>query len=243
MSTCTDRPGSYHRSQPATICRAMFILMLPSLAGCTASKQMWKDWQDDAKAAPRADLVLAPSASSISPPAPASLAPGYQTGEGARAGEGFDLDMRNPDFPRTYIQAIHIDLTGPDHWVHLQWTGPIASQGPIGPWQSTPGRGQDNFDCDDVRDSNTIDSFCTPKGTFHVAGFADHLRLTPQCTYATWILHAPRFIAMHGHTDLPRKAASSGCVRLPVEAAKLIHNNSITGVTLVTIEGKWTRPR
>ncbi len=222
----------------------MFILMLASLAGCTASKQTWKDWQLDAEAVPRADLVLAPSAASSGrPPAPVSFAPGYRTGEGARTGEGFDLAMRNPDFPRTHIQAIHIDLTGPDHWVHLQWNGPLAPQGPIGPWRSTPGRGQGDFDCDDVADSNTLDSFCTPKGTFHIAGFADHLKLTPQCTYATWILHAPRFIAMHGHTDLPRKPASSGCVRLPVEAAKLIHNNSLAGVTLVTIDGKWTRPR
>jgi len=221
----------------------LLVTALTAISGCTTSKQTWTDWKTDAATTHQVVHVAHTFPASEAAPTSTIFSPGYAMDVGARTSDRFDLAMRNPDFPRTYIKAIHIDLTGPNQWVHVQWTGAMAEYGPDGPWHSTPGRGQPEFDCDDVQDSNTVDSFCTPKGTFLVAGFADHLTLTPQCTYVTWILHAPRFIAMHGHTKLPAKPASSGCVRLPVEAAKLIHNNSIAGVTLVVIDGKWTRPQ
>jgi hypothetical protein len=118
----------------------------------------------------------------------------------------------------------------------------MADDAPTGPWNHTPGRGGDCVDCDKVADSNMVDSRCTPKGSFPVVGFADHLHQNPTCLYATWVLYAPRYIAIHSHTELPRVPASSGCIRMPYATAKLIHNNSVVGVTIVTIYGKWERP-
>ena len=51
----------------------------------------------------------------------------------------------------------------------------------------------------------------------------------------------PRAIAIHAHPNIPNYPASSGCVRLEEHAAKLIHNNSIAGVTQVIVDGTWTR--
>lgn len=227
----------------------VFALVIATIAGCGAPQKLtWNDWEaarlrgEQSQQTGVAPLPVAPTLPAAAPPIDDfTLAPHYQVGDGARTGEGFDLLVRHPDFPRTHVQSVHIDLTGPDRRVQLVWAGPRAAEGPIGPWLITPGKGKDGFDCDDHKQSNTVDSFCTPKGVFRVVGFADHLTLTPQCTYATWIIHAPRYIALHAHNDLPRKPASSGCVRMPLEAAKLIHNNSIVGITLVSISGKWER--
>ena len=80
------------------------------------------------------------------------------------------------------------------------------------------------------------------KGVFPVVGFSDHLQSTPICLYATWVVHAPRYIAIHSHTKLPKTPASSGCIRMPYSTAKLIHNNSKVGVTLIHIYGTWQQP-
>ena len=248
--TCSMHRGFMRHFLPIT------LVAISLLGGCVSQKQTWQDWQvwlaerageaggTGGDLAGQTQPVFAAPALKGVPLAdqPLTMAPEYALGDAARAGKRFNLAMRNPDFPRTHIEAIYIDLTGPDHWVHLKWSGPLAEQGPIGPWQSTPGRGKPEFDCNDVADSNMIDSFCTPKGVFPVVGFADHLNLSLKCTYATWIIHDPRYIAMHAHHDRPRRPASSGCVRLPFEAAKLIHNNSIAGITLVSIDGQWERP-
>lgn len=170
-------------------------------------------------------------------------AKGYTQGDAARAGEGFDLEMRNPDFPNTYIREVHVSVTSPTQWVYVVWAGPLADNAPAGPWHSSPGRGNGECDCDTVQGSNTLDSNCTPKGIFRVKGFDDKLRIVPGCFYATWVVHKPRLIALHSNGDIPNHPTSGGCIRLPFEAAKLIHNNSITGVTLVKIAGKWTDPR
>jgi hypothetical protein len=166
-------------------------------------------------------------------------APGYEIGDGARVSPGFDLKMRNPDFPGTYIEAVHVDLSTPTNGLRLRWTGPLSSSGPTGPWRLTSGRGSEGVDCDDEVDSNTVDSLCTPKGAFRVAGFADHLQQTPYCRYATWVLHAPRYIAIHSHFSLPADPASAGCVRVSPATAKLIHNNSRVGLTVIQITGAW----
>ena len=186
-----------------------------------------------------------------SPPAPPSpppnleslvLAEGYEIGDGAHVGPDFNLDMRNPDFPRTYIESIHLDLASPKHWIQITWTGPLASLGPVGPWHACPGRGINGNDCNDVAASNAMDSCCTPKGVFPVAGFADHLTGVPDCHYVTWVLYAPRFIGLHSHWDIPSQPTSHGCIRVPYDVAHLIHNNSRVGLTLINIEGHWTRP-
>ncbi len=226
------------------------LIALVLSTGCGLRRNTWQDWVDT-----DASVSLTPASGggrtvggavatieASADPHAARLAPDYALGEGARAGFGFDLDMRNPDFPTTFIRTVHIDLTGPEHPVTLEWEGPLAALGPVGPFGSTPGRGGQGFDCDDVEASNTSGSLCTPKGVFPVAGFSDRLQSVPTCLYATWILHAPRFIAMHSHSYLPRSALSHGCVRLPYPAAKLIHNNSKVGDTLVHIFGNWEAP-
>ncbi|MBC8095310.1 MAG: L,D-transpeptidase [Akkermansiaceae bacterium] len=215
--------------------------VLLSLTGCSGTKQTWRDWT---KSQPGAityqETWMAPPPPAISSGSNALvLAPSYRIGDGAHVAPGFDLKMRNPDFPRTHIETVYIDLSLPTNGVHLKWTGSRASAGPVGPWCLTPGRGSEGKDCDNVDDSNALNSLCTPKGSFLVAGFADHLEQTPICRYATWILHAPRYVAIHSHVELPTVPASSGCVRMPYEAAKLIHNNSLVGVTVVSIGGTW----
>jgi hypothetical protein len=225
---------------------ALIVLtLLPSgMTGCSTSKQTWRDWMIARPiVTANRDRQMMPS----SPVLPADnntlmLAPNYKIGDGADTGPGFNLAMRNPDFPRTHIKAIYIDLSTQAAGVRIKWTGPQAAVAPRGPWRLTPGRGMDGFDCDDPKDSNAFGSLCTPKGVFAVAGFADHLEETPICHYVTWVVHDPRFIGIHSHTDLPEIPASAGCIRVPHEAAKLIHNNSLAGVTLVSIDGKWQRP-
>jgi hypothetical protein len=151
-----------------------------------------------------------------------------------------DKRLRNADFPRTYIRAIHVGLTSPKHGVELVWDGPNADRMETGPFHSSPGAGLGFNNCDDVDESNRDGSNCTPKGTFVVEGFSDHLRSYPRCQFVTWI-HIPRAVAFHYHWQLPNYPASHGCVRLERHAAQLIHNNSIAGTTEVTIDGNWSR--
>jgi hypothetical protein len=214
-------------------------LLLGWGTGCAARKRTWNDWvsRSDRTSKTPPPVALLPVAES-----PLLLSPGYNSGEGAHVGYAFNLSMRNPDFPRTYITEIHINLSAPTNGVRIHWTGSLADVAPTGPWRFTPGRGTDGFDCDDVGQSNTTGSRCTPKGVFKVAGFTDHLEETPYCLYGTWVIHEPRFIAIHSHPDLPVFPASSGCIRMSYETAKLIHNNSLAGVTLVSISGTWQRP-
>jgi hypothetical protein len=216
-------------------------LFLLAITGCSSTKQTWRDWSAR-DAAPVRESQAVPA--TALPPVNLNtmiFAPHYQPGDAARVGPGFDLKMRNPDFPRTYIEAVYIDLSAPTNGVQIKWAGPGAADAPAGPWRFTPGRGAEGVDCDNAEDSNRFGSLCTPKGVFAVAGFADHLEQTPICRYATWVRHAPRYVAIHSHTDLPEAPASSGCIRVPYEAAKLIHNNSVAGVTVVSISGTWQR--
>ena len=170
-----------------------------------------------------------------------SLSKFYQQGEGARAGHGFDLNDRNPNFPGTYISAIHIDVTPPGQLMRIDWAGPGAAGKPTGPFRTSPGRGFRSADCDCVTESRAKDTFCTPKGTFFVGGFADHLFTVTSCHYATFF-HVGRGIAIHSHEDVPNHPSSAGCVRTNYEAAKLIHNNSRAGITTVTVSGHWKPP-
>lgn len=216
------------------------VLLLSLATGCALPKRTWAEWQAAEAQWPER---LPPSLPEVSgEPTTPLFRPGYTNGLGASVGPRMNLEARNPDFPSTHIATVYVDLTAPAHAVHLQWTGPLAEQGPVGPWHSSAGRGTPWFDCDDATDSNTLDSWCTPKGVFVVAGFDDRLEGVPSCCYATWVIHEPRYIALHSHRDLPYQHESHGCIRLPFEAAQLIHNNSIAGVTQVYIYGKWVRP-
>src|SRR4051812_5749973 len=68
-----------------------------------------------------------------------------------------EFELRNPDFPRTHIARIHLDLTSPNHFVTLTWIGPAAAQQPTGPFRSSPGAGWGSNDCNDAVESNCPD--------------------------------------------------------------------------------------
>ncbi|MCA9001486.1 MAG: L,D-transpeptidase [Planctomycetes bacterium] len=215
-----------------------FVLLL---SGCASNRKTWEEWMESESTPMLA--AGAQEASWTKPHVdPLVLAEGYEVGDGARAGKGFDLEARNPGFPDTYIDRIYVDVTDPYHELTIHWTGPLAELGPTGPWRSNPGRGIPDCDCDDFEQSNMVDSWCTPKGLFPVAGFADHLTKVTACHYVTWIQHAPRYIGLHSHIFVPSWADSHGCVRVAYDVAKLIHNNSKVGDTLISIDGTWTRP-
>jgi hypothetical protein len=146
--------------------------------------------------------------------------------------------LRNAGFPRTYIRSIRVDLTSPNHWVRLNWTGPDAASQERGPFHSSPGRGLGNNDCDDVDESNRDGSNCTPKGTFTVQGCSDSMPSYTHCRFVTWFQVA-RGVAFHYYPNVPNYPASHGCVRLNAHAAQLIHNNSKIGSTEVVVDGKW----
>jgi len=250
-SICPERGSGTRAGRRAARVVATSVVLLAVLfvtTACTTPKRSWQDWMEASASEESSQVASGPgqveSAAPLKPTVsgPVVFAKPYKAGESARAGDGFDLAMRNPDFPRSHIEVIHIDLTGPGRPVRLQWTGALAPQGPVGPWRSCPGRGKPGVDCNDVETSNTTDTFCTPKGVFPAAGFSDHLYLVQSCHYVTWVVHKPRYIAIHSHDDIPDQPSSSGCIRVPYEAAKLIHNNSIAGTTLIHISGTWKPP-
>ena len=230
---------------------SLLALCLVQLTGCSPGLQTWEQLTTRRFAAPvQHERLAARQAAGLPNERPLvwlanedryDWKKGYAKGDVAIAGDGFDLKMRHPDFPRTYISEVHINLTSPDHAVYVVWIGPLADNAPAGPWRSSPGQGSKKYDCNQYADSNTLNSNCTPKGVFRVKGFSDHLQIVTGCHYATWVIHKPRFIAMHSSGDIPPYPASGGCIRLDFEVAKLIHNNSITGVTLVGISGRWTK--
>jgi hypothetical protein len=149
-----------------------------------------------------------------------------------------DTSLRNEDYPRTYISSIRVDLTSPNHWVRLTWSGPDAASQETGPFHSSPGRGLGTNDCDDEAESNRVDSNCTPKGTMRVQGFSNTMPTYSHCRFVTWFL-IPRGIAFHSYPSVPNYPASHGCVRLNEHAAQLIHNNSKIGETEVIVGGRW----
>ena len=150
--------------------------------------------------------------------------------------------LRNGDFPATHIAKIHVSLDGPEHLVTLEWEGPHAQDGETGPFVSSPGAGIQGHNCDDAAASQHSGSKCTPKGKFVVEGFEPHLNDDPRAVHVTWFKR-DRDIALHFFPEVPPYAASHGCVRLQSDhAAHLIYDNSVAGVTEVTVEGTWTKP-
>lgn len=150
--------------------------------------------------------------------------------------------LRNSDFPNTYINQIAVQLDDPDHSVTLTWTGPQAAAQEIGPFRSSPGAGLKGLNCDDSATSRRSGSKCTPKGTFVVSGFQDHLNSDPRATYVTWFARA-RGIGLHYFPSVPKYPAPHGCVRLESKRiAQLIQSNSRVDLTGVVIDGTWTTP-
>lgn len=160
---------------------------------------------------------------------------------GARQDSSDIFSLSVPDFPVTHIERIHLDLTGPNHFVTLQWAGPLAAQQDRGPFQSSPGAGWGKNDCNDPVESNCPDSHCTPKGIRIVEGFMDFLKDSPVHQYVT-LIDKERRIGFHSCPVVENYPASKGCVRLEPYPARLIHDNSIAGETEILIDGTWTKP-
>ena len=151
-------------------------------------------------------------------------------------------ELRNSDFPRTYIQEISVSLDDPDHWLTLTWTGPDADAQETGPFRTSPGAGMRGRNCDNVATSRTSGSKCTPKGTFPVQGFQRRLNSDSRAVNVTWFKQS-RGIALHYFPIVPPYPASHGCVRVESKrVAKLIQDNSRIDRTKVVISGTWTKP-
>lgn len=153
---------------------------------------------------------------------------------------GADMSRRVPGFPETFIKEIKVDLTGPDHWVTLVWSGPQAASQTGGPYHSSPGRGTGR-DCNNLAESQRDGSCCTPKGVRYVEGFNEYLPSRPECKFVTWF-HLTREIAFHSSDTVPNFPSSYGCVRVEEEVAQLIHNNSLKGQTRIQVDGEWNPP-
>jgi hypothetical protein len=149
-------------------------------------------------------------------------------------------ERQNSDI-ETHISRIHLDLTSPNHWVRLYWSGRDAAKQDAGPFRSSPGAGWGDNDCNDQVESNRNGSYCTPKGLRKVEGFRDSLWTHPECRFVTYI-DFNRDISFHSHPSVPSVPSSQGCVRLEPYAARLIHDNSIVGKTEILIDGTWTNP-
>ncbi len=147
-----------------------------------------------------------------------------------------------PDFPDTYISQIDLDLTSPNHYVTLTWTGPNASSGDTGPFHSSPGAGLCSLDCDDGPSSRRSGSCCTPKGSRSVEKYKCVMSGHPTATNVTYF-HWDRRIAFHYFPSVPNYPASHGCVRLGLNAARLIYDNSRRSLTTVNVGGTWTGTR
>lgn len=150
--------------------------------------------------------------------------------------------FRNDDFPQTYIQQISVSLDDPDHALTLIWTGPNADSQETGPFRTSPGAGLIGLNCNDDATSRRSGSKCTPKGTYPVQGFQHQLNSDSRATYVTFFMQS-RGIGLHYFPIVPSYAASHGCVRIEsVDVARLIHDNSLVGDTLVVVSGTWTKP-
>src|ERR1700730_10721684 len=96
--------------------------------------------------------------------------------------------LRNSDFPETYIQQISVKLDDPNHPVTLTWTGPQAAGQETSPFRSSPGAGLKGLNCDNTATSRRNGSKCTPKGTFAVSGFQDHLNSESGGIFVSWFV-------------------------------------------------------
>jgi flagellum-specific peptidoglycan hydrolase FlgJ len=132
---------------------------------------------------------------------------------------------------------VHIDPNGTSN-VTLTWAnGNLSAETLPTSFAASPGAGLCTVDCSNDEASRKDGSRCTPIGDFTVQeGYPCHLAGYPNATFVTWF-HRERAIAFH-YLDIPRYPASHGCVRVEREgyAAEWIFDNTIPGVTTVTVE-------
>lgn len=136
----------------------------------------------------------------------------------------------------TYITKVKVELSTQE--VTLEWTGPKADTMPKGPYHSSPGKGKEGIDCNDVAKSKTKGTECTPIGTFKVLAKEPSFMKYPDAKWVVRFQSIERGIALHYWPTVPEFPASHGCVRLAKkDAAKLIYDNSKVDVTVVEVSG------
>lgn len=121
--------------------------------------------------------------------------------------------------------------------VDLTWQNVPSGQRVPGTLHASPGAGLCSTDCSDRAGSQVSGSCCTPLSppTYHVQGYDCHLAGHTAATFVTWFKR-DRDIAFH-YLGVPSHPHSHGCVRMsrPERGAEWIHDNSIAGVTTVTV--------
>lgn len=137
----------------------------------------------------------------------------------------------------TFITKVVVDLAKQE--VTLVWTGPAAASKEKGPFKCSPGKGKSGVDCDDVETSKKNGTLCTPKGDFKVIRHEDAFPSHPEAKWVTRFQDDARGIAIHYYPTVPDYPASNGCVRMKsLAAAKLIHDNTKAGKSVVSVSGK-----
>lgn len=137
----------------------------------------------------------------------------------------------------TYISKVNVDLWKQE--LTLEWTGPNATAEKKGPYHCTPGEGMPGLSCDNVATSRKGGTNCTPKGEFPVLWQDRRFSDFPEAEWVTRFQEASRGIALHYYPQTPEYPDSNGCVRIQSkEIAKLIHDNTKSGKTIVNVHGE-----
>ncbi|MGB3642114.1 MAG: peptidoglycan-binding protein [Rivularia sp. (in: cyanobacteria)] len=137
----------------------------------------------------------------------------------------------------TYISKVNVDLWKQE--VTLEWTGSNAASQKKGPFHCTPGAGISGVNCDNVATSQKAGTDCTPKGEFPVLWQDRKFSKYPEAEWVTRFQEASRGIALHYYPRVPEYPSSHGCVRIAnKEAAKLIHDNTKSGKSIVKVHGE-----
>ncbi|MDJ0799536.1 MAG: peptidoglycan-binding protein [Calothrix sp. MO_167.B12] len=142
---------------------------------------------------------------------------------------------------QTYISKVIVDLW--EQEVTLEWTGANAATQKTGPYHCTPGAGISGINCDHVATSRRSGTSCTPKGEFSVIRHERRFSKYPEAEWVTRFQDDSRGIALHYYPRVPEYPASNGCVRIAsLEAARLIHDNTKPGQSIVRVHGEL-RPK
>jgi hypothetical protein len=153
---------------------------------------------------------------------------------------GFDNTTAGP-----HISAISVDIKTNAHSpVTLTWMNVPPGVTVPSTLNGSPGAGKckmsrkdlgrnADVDCSDPTWSNTKDSLCTPIGDHVVEGYS--CQLSKKATRVTWF-QKRRAIAFHNYDPVPAHPASHGCVRIDEGKADWIYDNTIPGVTTVSIK-------
>lgn len=146
-------------------------------------------------------------------------------------------------FPNIYIRQVDVNLSNLGNGLTLTWsqetdeTRALPSLFPF-----SPGAGRCTTCCDEYEASRERRSMCTPQGTHTVGIKFLRLPFTSWARYATAFSRGQTGIAFIHSSPGPRpilEPRSHGCVRTTEEGAQIIFENSIRGLTVVHVFGRW----